>query len=145
MKISRGIAILAALLAAGCSNLYWHGEAFRHYYPSSSKETDQQLEERLAIMHWTNPKDKKRIGYLEQYKIQLEGSRDLHDIYYLRDASGQNTLGYISENGIFYRYTSSGQAVRVGEYPIRQVGVRVFFGYPKGDNIAFEDIPLTAD
>jgi hypothetical protein len=141
MKTGIAVAALAVLCTAGCSNLYWHGEAFKNYYQGASKETGQTLEERQAIMHWKgNPKDKQRVGYLEKYTILLEGSRDPHTIYYIRDASGMRTLGYISENGAFFRYTRDGQAERVGEYPIYDVGIRVFYGFPKGDNLAFEDI-----
>ena len=135
------LAGLAAVIAAGCGTHDWHGEAFSKYYPPPSKETGQQLEERQAIMHWTsNPRDKKRIGYIEKYKIQLEGSREPHDIYYIRNASGMKTLGYINENGVFFKYTNNGQVERVGEYPIYDVGIRIFYGLPKGDNLAFEDI-----
>ena len=135
------VVALAALAAPGCGTYDWHGESFSQYYPPPSKETGQQLEERQAILHWTtNPRDKKRIGYLEKYQIQLEGSRDPHDIYYIRDASGIRTLGYINENGAFFRYTKDGQVERVGEYPIYTVGIRIFYGLPKGDNLAFEDI-----
>ncbi len=135
------VAGLAALCAAGCGTRDWHGEAFSHYYAPPSKETGQQLEERQAILHWKkDPRDKKRIGYLEKYTIRLEGSREPHDLYYIRDASGMKTLGYINENGVFFRYTRDGRAERVGEYPIRDVGIRVFYDLPKGDNLAFEDI-----
>lgn len=141
MKMRNAAAALVLLAAAGCSNLNWHGEAFSRYYAPPSRATGQVLDERQSILHWTsNPRDKKRIGYLEKYTIQLEGSREPHDIYYIRDASGVKTLGYINENGVFFRYTADGQADRVGEYPIYEVGIRVFFGYPKGDNLAFEDI-----
>src|SRR5262245_37863595 len=141
-RTALGIAIAAAsLAAAGCSNLYWHGEAFSRYYPPPNKTTSQELAERQAIIHWKgSPKDKQRVGYLEKYMITLAGSREPHELYYIRDGTGMNTLGYITENGIFFRYTANGQAERMGEYPIRDVGIRLFFGFPKGDNLAFEDI-----
>jgi hypothetical protein len=135
------VAALAAALA-GCSNRDWHGEAFSRMYPQPNQKTEQQLDERQAIMHWTtNPREKERVGYLEKYSITLAGSREPHDIYYIRDGMGMKTLGYISENGAFFRYTKDGQAERIGEYPIRDVGIRIFFGFPKSDNLAFEDIP----
>lgn len=143
MKHIQIAAAAVALVAVGCSNYDWHGEAFSNRYARPSRETGQELEERQAIMHWTtNPRDKKRIGYLEKYSIRLEGSRDPHDIYYIRDAAGIRTLGYITENGMFYRYTRDGQAERVGEYPIYDVGIRVFYGFPKADHLAFEDISV---
>ena len=145
MRSDRIAVIAAALLAAGCGNYDYHGEAWSHRYPGPSKETGQQLVERQAIMHWKgNPREKKRIGYLEQYEILLAGSREPHDIYYIRDAAGMKTLGYISENGVFFRYTADGQVKRLGEYPIRDTGIRVFYDLPKSDNLAFEDIPLFA-
>jgi len=135
------LAAFASLVVAGCGYRDWHSEAFSHHYPQPSRETGQALEERQTILHWTtNPRDKQRIGYLEKYTIKLEGSREPHDIYYIRDASGTKTLGYINENGAFFRYTGDGQVERVGEYPIYDVGIRVFYGLPKGDNLAFEDI-----
>ena len=141
MRMQLVLAVLAAVIVAGCSNRDWHGEAFSKYYAPPSKETGQQLEERQAILHWTtNPRDRKRIGYLEKYKIQLEGSREPHDIYYIRNASGLKTLGYINENGVFFKYTKDGQVARIGEYPIYDVGIRIFYELPKGDNLAFEDI-----
>jgi len=143
MKLKIAIAGLAALFTAACSNHNWHGEAFSHYYAKGNPKTEQELDERQSIVHWaanSNPGTKKRIGYLEKYIITLEGSRDPHDIYYIRDAAGMKTLGYISENGMFFKYTKSGEAERVGEYPIHDVGIRVFFGLPKGDHLAFEDI-----
>jgi hypothetical protein len=83
-------AAVMALLAAACGSHDWHGEAFKGYYAQPSRETGQQLEERQAIMHWkSDPKQKKRIGYLEKYAIRLEGSREPHDIYYIRDAAGR--------------------------------------------------------
>jgi hypothetical protein len=135
------VASSAALLAAACGSYDWHGEAFKNYYAQPSRETGQELEERQAIMHWkADPKQKKRIGYLEKYAIRLEGSREPHDIFYIKDPSGRFTLGYISENGALFKYTKDGQAERLGEYPIYDVGIRVFYNLPKGDNIAFEDI-----
>jgi hypothetical protein len=134
-------ALVLALGVAGCSNRDWHGESFKGYYAPPSRETGQELDERHEIIHWTkDPKEKKRIGYLEKYSIKLAGSRDPHDIYYIRDASGQRTLGYISENGILFRYTKDGQAERLGEYPIHDTGIRVFYGFTKADNLAFEEI-----
>ena len=140
------VAVLAGA-AAGCSNLDWHMESFSSHYAKPNKVTEQHLDERHTILHWTtNPRDKERIGYLEKYTITLAGSREPHDIYYIRDASGKKTLGYISESGAFFRYTSDGQAERIGEYPIRDVGIRVFYDLPKGDNLAFEEIAAyTAD
>ena len=139
MKLT--ILLAAFAVATGCSNRDWHGEAFKKHYPQPNRTTSQELVERQAILHWkANPKDKQRIGYIEKYAITLAGSREPHDLYYIRDGSGLNTLGYISENGVFHRYLADGRAERVGEYPIRDVGIRVFFGFPKGDNLAFEDI-----
>ena len=143
MKIKIAITGLAALSVAACSNRDWHGEAFSKYYASGNRRTEQQLDERQAIVHWAasaKPQDKKRIGYLEKYTITLEGSREPHDLYYIRDASGMKTLGYISESGAFFKYTKTGEAVRIGEYPIHDVGIRVFYDLPKGDHLAYEDI-----
>lgn len=145
MKIRIAIAGLAALYAAACSNHDWHGEAFSHYYASGNRRTEQELDERQAIVHWranANPRERKRIGYLEKYTITLEGSREPHDLWYIRDAAGMKTLGYISESGAFFKYTKNGEAERIGEYPIHDVGIRVFFELPKGDHLAFEDIQV---
>jgi len=141
------IAAVLAVVAAGCSNYDYHGEAWSHYYAKPNRVTEQHLEERHTIVHWTtNPREKQRIGYLEKYEITLAGSREPHDIYYIRDASGMKTLGYISESGAFFRYTKDGQAERIGEYPIHDVGIRVFYDLPKGDHLAFEEIAAwTAD
>src|SRR5262245_39925355 len=124
-KLGIAAASLLAAAAGGCGSVDWHGESFRHYYAGGNKATEQNPVERLAIVHWAeNPRDKHRIGYLEKYEITLEGSREPHDLYYIRDAAGMKTLGYISENGAFFKYTKTGEAVRIGEYPIREVGIR---------------------
>ena len=139
-------AALAALLLGACGNADWHGEAFHMYYPRPSRETGQTLEERLQLMRWgKDPRQKTRIGYLEKYSILLEGSRTPHDIYYIRDAAGIQTLGYINENGEFFRYTGDGRAQRVGEFPIRDTGIRIFFGLTKEDNLGFDEINPYSD
>ncbi|HEY3226956.1 MAG TPA: hypothetical protein VGK61_08195 [Planctomycetota bacterium] len=139
-------AALAALLLGACGYSDWHGEAFSAYYPRPSRETGQTLEERLQLMQWTkDPRKKTRIGYLEKYSILLEGSRTPHDIYYIRNAAGTATLGYINENGVFFRYTGDGRAERVGEFPIRDTGIRIFFGLSKEDNLGFEEINPYSD
>jgi len=140
MRRALAAMVLAALLG-GCGGRDWHGEAFSRHYPSPNTETSESLVERVEIMHWTDdPRQKEKIGLLETYTVRLAGSRRPHDIHYIKNAAGTKSLGYINENGVFFRYTRDGQAEKVGEYPIRQTGIRIFFGYSKEHNIGFEEI-----
>jgi len=144
MKRALPAMILAGFLA-GCGGRDWHGEAFSRHYPKPTTETSETLVERVEIMHWTDdPRRKEKIGLLETYTLRLAGSRRPHEIHYIKNAAGTKSLGYINENGVFFRYVGD-KAEKVGEYPIRQTGIRIFFGYTKEHNIGFEEINPYAD
>jgi hypothetical protein len=138
--------VLAASLflipAAACSDSNYYGEEFSLYYQRPASETRTERVERREIVHWpSNPADKKRIGRLYRYETLVEGSRTPRDCWYIFDPYGKTRLGFISQEGVFYRFNSEGRlGERVGEYPIQTTGLKIFFGIPLKENVAIEEI-----
>ncbi|MBI4564403.1 MAG: hypothetical protein HY716_06890 [Planctomycetes bacterium] len=134
-------AAACALALAGCGPLHWEKEAWSEYYGKPAAETERTLLERRQIIHWSSdPGRKERVGFLETYSILLEGSRVPREYHLILNGSGTERLGHINETGIFYRFTPNGEMVPVGEYPIIDTGLKIFFGFPLSDHLAFEPL-----
>jgi hypothetical protein len=131
---------LAAL--AACSDRDYHGEEFSLYYRKPAAETRSERVERKEVVHWpSSPKDKKRIGFLHRYQTQVEGSREIRDSWYIFDRYGERRIGFITNEGVFYRFDWNGRiGERVGEYTVVATGLKVFFGIPLKENVDLEDI-----
>jgi hypothetical protein len=142
MKMARA---LACLILAGCVDTpHFRGEGFSQYYRGPAEETQgpRRVESR-EILHWTkDPREKRRIGYLHRYEVQPKGSRDVRECYYISDASGTKEIGFITAEGVFYRFDARGRLAEpaVGAYTILTTGLKVFFGLPLSDNLDVEPI-----
>jgi hypothetical protein len=135
------LATVALLAMAGCGYQDWRPEANQYWYGKPASETSMENAERRRIYHWkTDPKLKTRVGILEKNRLRLKGTREWQDLYYIKSAGGTELLGFITEDGVFFRYDRDGKAHRVGEYKVIDTGVKVFFGFPLADNLSFEDI-----
>ncbi len=133
---------LVLVVVGGCAGrLHEYGEEYQEFYGSPSAETQSENVERKKIMHWRkDPKLKVRVGFLEKYRVRLKGMRDWRELYYILNPGGTDRLGFINEDGKFFRYDRDGRAVKVGEYAVIDTGVKVFFGFPLSDNLGFEDL-----
>jgi hypothetical protein len=139
----RRLAILGVLLAiTACSGTTsYYGEEFSNYYQSPREETSRRRLDSKEIVHWaTNPKTKKRIGFYETWEISLKGSRETRECHYIKDASGIKDIGFVTNEGVFYRFDSKGEKTLVGEYTIVSTGLKIFFGIPIKENVDLEDI-----
>jgi len=137
------LAVLASLLSiAACSGTTsYYGEEWSNYYRSPREETSRRRLDSKEIVHWaSSPKNKKRIGFYETWEISLKGSRETRECHYIRDSSGLKDIGFVSDEGIFYRFDSKGERTRVGEYTIVATGLKIFFGIPIKENVDLEDI-----
>jgi hypothetical protein len=137
--------LVLALLPAGLSCVdsgYYYGEEFAGYYRRPAEETSTERTDRREIVHWaSNPKDKRRIGFLYQYETLVRGSRELRPAYQIWNVYGNKALGLITDEGKFYRYDANGRPeIYVGEYKIVTTGLKVFFGIPVRENVDLEDI-----
>jgi hypothetical protein len=137
------LALLLALpLFASCSDQYYYAEEFSLYYDRPATETTSDRIERREIVHWAkNPKDKKRIGFLHQYETKVVGSRKFRDSWYIFDVLGKTRVGFITDEGVFYRFDAAGRlGERVGEFKVMFTGLKVFFGIPLEENLDLEEI-----
>ncbi len=136
-------AALVALAGASCSDsAHYYGEEFAGYYRGPSEAARSERIDRKEIIHWgSNPKDKKRIGFLHKYESQPRGSRSTREGYQIMNALGNKALGMITDEGRFYRYDEHGRpSIYINEYKIIVVGLKVFFGIPQSENLDLEEI-----
>lgn len=140
--MKRLLALLVLPLAASCTDQYYHSEEFSLYYDRPAGETTSERIERREIVYWAkNPKDKKRLGFLHQYETKVVGSRKFRDSWYIFDALGKTRIGFITDEGVFYRFDANGRlGERIGEFKVTPTGLKVFFGVPLDHNIDLEEI-----
>lgn len=149
--MKRLVAVLAVPFVSSCFGATsFYGDEFSQYYQRPAEETRLGATTRQAITHWTtDPKKKARIGFLERYEIQVKGSREKREGYYLFNAGHTDKVGFITAEGVFYRFDKHGRlGERVGEYPIYGdvahkaffTGLKVFYGFPLADNVDLESI-----
>ena len=126
---------------AGCGVHDFRSEEFSHYYVQPNESQEKRNLERKRILHWTqNPKHKSEIGMMERWEITLEGSRTPREHYVILDPSGVEQIGFIDEEGRVYRFNARGERILVGEYPVVDTGLKMFFGLPLKDNLDLEDV-----
>ncbi len=132
---------LALAFAAGCSGRDTVGESWSQYYPQPYDETQATGVERKEILAWLkDPKERRRIGYLEKYEIILQGTRTKREFYYILDPGGRERIGFATEYGEFFRYRRDGTKEKLGAYPVFDVGLKVFFGLTHEHVIRLEAI-----
>ena len=137
------VAVLAIVALASCSTpLDFRGEEFSRYYMYPAEETSQERIERREVVHWKDkPADKKRVGFLYKYSTQVKGSRTRRESYYLYDWTGSKIEGFITAEGVFYKFDRYGRAVkRVGEYPILPTGLKMMKGYDLKEHVDLQVI-----
>jgi len=127
---------------ASCTNQYYRGEEFSLYYDKPASETVSERTERREIVGWgTNPKDKRRLGFLHRYETKVEGSRVYRECYYIFDRLGVTRVGFISAEGDFYKFDANGRlGQKVYEGKIVVTGLKIFFGLPLTHNVDLEEI-----
>jgi len=146
MSLTRfALALSAAAVLASCEGRPdFRSEFYAEFYQQPAEETvGPQRVGRQVITHWAdNPRNKKRIGYLERYEIQPKGSRDIREGYYIRDATAVHQIGLVTAEGVFYRFDKDGRLENppVGEFKIITTGLKKFFGIPLRENLDVEDI-----
>jgi hypothetical protein len=137
------LALLLVLPAiASCTDQHYYAEEFSLYYDRPAKETTSERVERREIVYWAkNPKDKKRIGFLHQYETKVVGSRQMRDSWYIFDRLGTTRVGFITNEGEFYRFDAQGRhGEKVGEYKVLPTGLKIFFGIPLDEHLDVEEI-----
>jgi len=135
-----GFAVLLAL-AAGCSHRDTVGESWAQYYPMPTEETQSSGVERKEILSWIkDPRERRRIGYLEKHEIILQGTRTKREFYYILDRRGLERLGFATEQGEFFRYNTDGTKRKIGAYPIFDIGLKIFFDIPYDHVIRLESL-----
>ena len=140
--MKRLLLILALPLAVSCSDQYYRGEEFSLYYDRPATESTSTRVDKREIVYWAkNPKEKRRIGFLHQMETKVAGSRQYRDSWYIVDPLEKTRLGFITNEGVFYRFDASGKlGERVGEYKVTPTGLKIFFGFPLDHNIEVEEI-----
>jgi hypothetical protein len=142
MKLWRLALPAVAFLSACSGTADYYGEEFSMYYKAPAEDTTVERLEGREILTWkADPRKKKRLGYLYKYETKVAGSRGSRESYTIYDVPGKRALGFITAEGVVYRYDELGRmGSRVGEYPILPVGLKVFFGIPVEDNLDLEEI-----
>lgn len=131
------------LAASGCGWSNFRGESWSKYYPQPQEETARRLADRRVILHWTNdPRAKEQVGYLERWEVTFAGARNPVDYWFILDRTGRDRVGFINTDGRVSRYRKDGTLEPVGEYPVIDLGLKVFLGYPSGDNLGLEEIDI---
>ena len=140
----RALLLLFLPLSVSCiDTLFYYPEEWSQYYKKPHDEMSQERTVRREINHWTNnPANKKRVGFLFTYNTKLRGGRGSRDSYYIYDARGIEAVGFITDEGTFYRFDENGRLEQpaVGNYPIIDLGLKVFFGLPLRDNLGVDKI-----
>ena len=138
----RWMALLTALATASCgSNISYYGEEWSNHYQPNREETSRKRVDSKEIVYWaSNPKDKRRIGFYETWEVKLKGSRGTRECHYIKDVGGIKTIGFVTDEGVFYRFDDKGNAERLNEYQILSTGFKVFFGIKISENVDLEDI-----
>ena len=137
------LAVLALPLGASCvDTAHYYGEEFAGNYRRNAEETSTERIDRREIVHWaSNPKDKKRIGFLHRFETLPRGSRETRESLQIWNVYGNKALGMVTDEGKFYRYDANGRPeIYVGEYKIVTTGLKVFFGIPIRENVDLEDV-----
>jgi len=138
------LSLLPALAAlAACADPYRSGEGWSHLYPPLAEEASSNRTERKEILHWAkNPREKAKLGYVERYETQSKGSRDWRVSWYITDRTGSRKIGFITAEGVYYRFVNGSDTAEVGKYdvPPRVTGLKVFYGIPLSENIDLEEV-----
>jgi hypothetical protein len=141
--IMKRLALLLAIPAAvSCTNQYGYKEEFSLYYDKPATETTSDRVERREIVGWgANPKDKRRLGFLHQYETKVVGSREYRQCWYIFDKLGTTRVGFITNEGDFYRFDSNGHlGPKVYEGKVVTTGLKIFYGLPLTYNLDLEEI-----
>ena len=139
----RRLALLLLALPAACSNQYGYPEEWSYGYDKPATETKSSRIERREIVAWgANPKDKQRIGFLYKNETKVVGSREYRESYAIYDRLGVTQVGFITAEGVFYRFDKYGhfQQPPVYEGKIVVTGLKLFFGLPLTHNLDLEEI-----
>jgi hypothetical protein len=138
------LALLLTLPAmAACTNQYGYPEEWSYGYDKPATETKSSRVDRREIVAWgANPKDKKRVGFLYQFETKVVGSRQYRDSYAIYDRLGVTQIGFITAEGVFYRFDKYGHFEQppVYEGKIMATGLKIFFGLPLTHNLDLEEI-----
>lgn len=133
--------VLAGLLAGCTTNLDYRMESDQKYYQGAAAETTSHVVSRQRVYHWVDdPRTRKLVAFFEKHEMRLKGMREYRDVYYILNAGATRKLGFVNENGMFFRYRSDGTAEQVGGYPVMDTGLKVFLGYPLSDRLALEEV-----
>jgi hypothetical protein len=134
--------LLLAVAVGSCSDYRdYYKEEFSMYYEHPREETSRRRVDSKEIVYWaTNPKDKQRIGFYETWEVKLAGSRGTRECHYIKDVGGIKTIGFVTDEGVFFRFDEKGNAQRVNEYQIVATGLKVFFGIKISENLDLEEI-----
>jgi hypothetical protein len=135
--------VLALPAVASCTDQYYRAEEFSLYYDRPATETKTDRVERREIVGWgTNPKEKKRLGFLHKYETKVVGSRVYRECYYIFDKLGVARVGFITNEGEFYHFDAYGRLEEKALYEgkIVTTGLKIFYGLPLTYNIDLEEI-----
>ena len=145
MTMKRLALVLAFPAIASCASnaQFGYKEEFSQYYDQPAKETTTERTERREIVAWgKNPKEKVRLGFLHKYETKVAGSRQYRDSWYIFDKLGVTRVGFITAEGLFYRFTAHGT---LEEHPLYEgkivtTGLKIFYGLPITHNLDLEEI-----
>ena len=114
----------------GCATGYhWRSEEYSDYYASENAKTEARNLDRQKIYYSVDRGSMLFLGVLEKNSIRSAGSRDARMHYIIYDRHHRK-VGFISQEGEVSRFDANGQLQSLGEFPIIQKGLKVFFGFP---------------
>jgi len=65
----------------------------------------------------------------------------MRDSWYIFDRLGTTRVGFITNEGEFYRFDAAGRlGEKVGEYKVLPTGLKIFFGIPLDEHLDVEEI-----
>lgn len=133
--------LVASLLAgAGCE----HAPSSRDYPEFSASPAPKAAEVTISkkkIVTWKkDPRKRRTVGWLEEKQVQPKGTRTWETVYQFRDAQDQRLVGFATERGVFYRYDAGGYTARLGEWTVRETGIKIFFEIPLEDGLSLESL-----
>ena len=137
------LVVLALPAALSCSDQYGYPEEWSYGYDKPATQTTSSRIERREIVAWgANPRDKKRLGFLYRNETKVAGSREYRESYAIYDRLGTTQVGFITAEGVFYRFDKYGHFEQppVYEGKIQVTGLKIFFGLPLTYNVDLEEI-----
>ena len=119
----------------------WRSEEFPDYQTHRSTEVlEEKLDQKKIVLWSVNPRDRKRIGWFEEWRVKPRGTREWRTVYRIYEVRGVDMIGFLSQDGAVFKFDRAGRAERLGEFKVLTTGIKVILGLDLSAQVEFEEI-----